>query len=76
MMMEGKDKPVDFLRVLEHIKAVSQYPKEDPCTPDEINEFADELCGQSLVGELYDSFVHKRELVKYQSQSKVIKVIL
>jgi DNA-directed RNA polymerase III subunit RPC1 len=26
MMMEGKDKPVDFLRVLEHIKAVSPYP--------------------------------------------------
>ena len=27
-------------------------------------------------GELYDSFVHKRALVKYQFQSEVIKVIL
>ena len=25
MMMEGKDKPVDFQRVLEHIQAASPY---------------------------------------------------
>ena len=25
MMMEGKDKPVDFSRVLDHIKAISPY---------------------------------------------------
>ena len=28
------------------------------------------------IGELYESFVHKRELVKYQSLSAVIKVML
>ena len=49
MMMEGKDKPVDFLRVLEHIKAIAPYPDEDPCKADEIENIADELI-DTLVG--------------------------
>ena len=28
------------------------------------------------IGELYESFVHKRALVKYQSQSELIKMLL
>ena len=31
---------------------------------------------QENIGESYESFVHKRALVKYQSQSEVIKVML
>ena len=49
MMMEGKDKPVDFLRVLEHIKAIAPYPDEEPCKSDEIENIADELI-DTLVG--------------------------
>merc|ERR1719433_2616614 len=30
MMMEGKDKPVDFQRVLDHVKASSPNRQEDP----------------------------------------------
>ena len=36
MMMEGKDKPVDFKRVLEHVKASSKYREEEPITPEEM----------------------------------------
>ena len=43
MMMEGKDKPVDFFRVLEHIKAVSPYPEEDPMDEEMIVSSAQEL---------------------------------
>ena len=43
MMMEGKDKPVDFYRVLEHIKAVSPYQDEDPIDEDTIVSSAQEL---------------------------------
>merc|ERR1719433_541633 len=43
MMMEGKDKPVDFSRVLDHIKAISPYSDEDPCSHEDIEAIADEL---------------------------------
>merc|ERR1719433_2570617 len=43
MMMEGKDKPVDFSRVLDHIKAISPYSDEDPCSHEDIEATADEL---------------------------------
>ena len=43
MMMEGKDKPVDFYRVLEHIKAVSPYQDEDPIDEDTIVSSAQQL---------------------------------
>ncbi len=43
MMMEGKDKPVDFFRVLEHIKAVSPYSEEDPMDEEMIVPSAQEL---------------------------------
>ena len=32
--------------------------------------------GQDVIGESYESFVRKRVLLKYQSQSEVIKVML
>ena len=34
------------------------------------------ICKKTAIGELYDSFVRKRALVKYQSQSEVIKGML
>ncbi len=43
MMMEGKDKPVDFYRVVEHIKAVSPYAEEDPIDEETIVSSAQEL---------------------------------
>ena len=30
MMMEGDDEPVDFNRVLEHVKAINRFPEEEP----------------------------------------------
>jgi len=33
MMMEGKDKPVEFDRVLHHVKANNPYKEEDPIMP-------------------------------------------
>ena len=51
----------------------------------EANDYALGLCGIRwafvmaficVIGELYESFDHKRALVKYQSQSEVIKVML
>merc|ERR1719412_3504367 len=61
MMMEGKDKPVDFSRVLEHIKAVSPYSDEPPCTHEEIEAIADELI-DALEG---PSKEFKQELLGY-----------
>merc|ERR1712142_284587 len=38
MMMEGKDKPVEFDRVLHHIKANHPYQEEEPLVPDTIEK--------------------------------------
>ena len=43
MMMEGKDKPVDFQRVFDHVRAISPYPEEDPTDEDTIISSAQEL---------------------------------
>jgi DNA-directed RNA polymerase III subunit RPC1 len=43
MMMEGKDKPVDFHRVLEHVKASSKYGEEEPITPEMMISSCEEL---------------------------------
>lgn len=42
-MMEGKDKPVDFHRVLEHIRAISNHPREDPMDAETIMASTKEL---------------------------------
>ncbi len=34
--MEAKDRPVDLQRALDHIKAVSPYPDEEPLDQDEL----------------------------------------
>jgi len=36
MMMEGKDKPVDFDRVLNHVRANNPFREEEPILPDNI----------------------------------------
>jgi len=41
MMMEGKDKPVEFDRVLHHIKANHPYQEEEPLVPDKIEKTLD-----------------------------------
>ena len=38
MMMEGKDKPVEFDRVLHHVKANYPYKDEDPLPPSAIEK--------------------------------------
>ena len=43
MMMEGKDKPVDFQRVFDHVRAISPYPEEDPIDDEMIVSSAQEL---------------------------------
>ena len=43
MMMEGKDKPVDFRRVLEHVKASSKYREENPLTPEMMISSSEEI---------------------------------
>lgn len=43
MMMEGKDQPVDFGRVLDHVRASSPYPEEDPMDADTIVSSSEEL---------------------------------
>jgi DNA-directed RNA polymerase III subunit RPC1 len=45
MMMEGKDRPVDFARVLAHVRASSPCAGEDPVDADTILESIDELLG-------------------------------
>ncbi len=65
MMMEGKDKPVDFLRVLEHIRAVSNHPNEDPMDAETIMVSTKELMA-SLQGPSLD-FKQVRSLCPRQS---------
>lgn len=43
MMMEGKDKPVDFQRVLEHVQAAMPYADEEPCSAKAIRDATEEL---------------------------------
>ena len=43
MMMEGKDKPVDFQRVLDHVKASSPHPDEEPMSADMVETACREL---------------------------------
>ena len=42
-MMEGKDKPVDFQRVLEHVQAAMPYADEEPCNAHLIRDSTEEL---------------------------------
>ena len=48
MMMEGKDKPVDFQRVLDHVKASSPHPTEEPLSADLVMTTMDELLPDML----------------------------
>ena len=65
MMMEGKDKPVDFRRVLEHVKASSKYREENPLTPEMMISSSEEIT-KDMIGPNED---FKKELkdfvVKY-----------
>ena len=49
MMMEGKDKPVDFQRVLEHIQASSPYSGKHPILFPEYDFFADLILQEMLL---------------------------
>ena len=58
MMMEGKDTPVDFHRVLEHVKASSKYEEEEAITPEMMISSCEELT-KEMVGPNID---FKKEL--------------
>lgn len=83
MMMEGKDKPVDFNRILEHVRASCLCLEEDPCDEEtiksSIRELIDDMKGpsQEFKGELLafvDQYaeqvtrVHKKYEVDLQNQ--------
>lgn len=61
MMMEGKDKPVDFHRVLEHIRAIKPYKDEDPCNAETILSSSEELV-EAMIG---PSAEFKQELLTF-----------
>ncbi|XP_040568151.1 DNA-directed RNA polymerase III subunit RPC1 [Lepeophtheirus salmonis] len=72
MMMEGKDRPVDFQRVLDHIKAISPYSTEDPMDAETLMSATDELIND-LIG---PSQEFKEELRNFliEYSKKVAKV--
>lgn len=41
--MTGKDCPVDYKRVLDHVRAMSPYRDEEPLEPIQIKKAAEEL---------------------------------
>ncbi len=43
MLMEGKDKPVEFGRIMEHVRAVCPCPDEEPADEVALKEAVDEL---------------------------------
>ena len=73
MMMEGKDKPVDFKRVLEHVKASSKYGEEEPITPETMVSSCEELT-KDMLGPNKD---FKKELnefvIKYAEEVKSVQ---
>ncbi|TRY75843.1 hypothetical protein TCAL_12658 [Tigriopus californicus] len=89
MMMEGKDKPVDFNRVLEHIKAVSPCFSEEPVDATTILSSMEELLAD-MVGpsaefkqELKDFMVgfakrvdkiHKSQKIDVNNPAKLLPV--
>lgn len=77
MMMEGRDKPVDFGRVLHHVKAVSPCKSEDPVDADTIVQSVDQLL-EDMSGEnltLKKAQVHFANWIKNNKSLKKIQVL-
>lgn len=68
--MEAKDRPVDFVRTLEHIKAASPYPEEDPLDHQELLQAFNTIMTTDQYVSLGEDF--KAEL-KYDDLSNLIE---
>ena len=72
MMMEGKDKPVDFQRVLEHVQAAMPYGDEEPCNGTLIRESTEEL--MECTGSLTSDFKKELSAFLFEYAGRVDKI--
>ena len=61
--MEAKDRPVDFQRTLDHIKAASPYPDEEPLDDIELKGAFDSIMGIDEFKTLGIDFKHELRLL-------------
>src|SRR5262249_22121847 len=80
IFLEGKDKPVDYERVYQHVRAKYRYNNEQPLSGIEMNNFVNQQLQQneySIMGEEYKQqiieFIHKMSLIvdKYRKKYKI-----
>jgi DNA-directed RNA polymerase III subunit RPC1 len=61
--MEAKDRPVDFQRALDHIKAASPFPDEEPLDDNELPQAFNTIMETDSFTKLGEDFKHELRLI-------------